>query len=431
MNSKTNLPFFFFGYGLVFFPLLLLIGPLISELFLISIVVFSIFYIIKKKKKKFYQNRFLFFFILFYISTIYSTLLNYYNLDSSISGIFYFRILFFPISIWFILENFDFFNKKSILFYNLFFMTIIFDALLQYYSGKNLLNYEIQSYRISGFFGEELILGSFILKILPIFLLFLIMNNSLTKNISYIFYATIISLAIFIIYLSGERTSFALLILFFFTLFFISTHLRIFITIIMVIFFVLSTILPNLKDPNKINPFNRMFTKSYNQIFTDVNRNLGEDKKKVFNKFFIFSHDHQGHYLLSYKIFRDHMLTGTGVKGFRYLCRNKIYILDNNEGCSTHPHNTYMQILTSNGLIGIFLIIFAFFYILKEIFLCKKKMKDTTIYNKNEIAKAICISAIFVNLWPFIPSGNFFNNWLSMIYFYPVGFYLYFKHKNE
>ena len=118
-----------------------------------------------------------------------------------------------------------------------------------------------------------------------------------------------------------------------------------------------------------------MFTKSYNQIFTDVNRNLGEDKKKVFYKFFIFSHDHQGHYLLSYKIFRDHMLTGTGVKGFRYLCRNKIYILDNNEGCSTHPHNTYMQILTSNGLIGIFLIIFAFFYILKEIFLCKKKKK--------------------------------------------------------
>ena len=112
MNSKTNLPIFFFGYGLVFFPLLLLIGPLISELFLISIVVFSIFYIIKKKRKKFYQNRFLFFFILFYISTIYSTLLNYYNLDSSISGIFYFRILFFPISIWFILENFDFFNKK-------------------------------------------------------------------------------------------------------------------------------------------------------------------------------------------------------------------------------------------------------------------------------------------------------------------------------
>ena len=25
----------------------------------------------------------------------------------------------------------------------------------------------------------------------------------------------------------------------------------------------------------------------------------------------------------------------------------------------------------------------------------------------------------------------FFNNWLSMLYFYPIGFYLYFKHHNE
>ena len=30
-------------------------------------------------------------------------------------------------------------------------------------------------------------------------------------------------------------------------------------------------------------------------------------------------------------------------------CRNKIYILENNDGCSTHPHNTYVQILVSNG----------------------------------------------------------------------------------
>ena len=51
-------------------------------------------------------------------------------------------------------------------------------------------------------------------------------------------------------------------------------------------------------------------------------------KKKLFSKIYIFSHDHHGHYVLSYKIFKDHMIVGTGVKGFRYLCRNKIYILE-------------------------------------------------------------------------------------------------------
>ncbi len=410
---------------------MLLVGPLFSELFLISVIVFFLLSIVKEKKEIFYRNKFFIFFLIFYISTIYSTLINYYNLDLSISGIFYFRILLFSFSIWFVLENFDVFNKKTVFFYNFLFLLIIFDSLLQFYSGKNLLNYEIVSSRISGFFGEELILGSFILRILPIFLLFMVMNNDLNTNKKKIYYASIISLACFVIYLSGERTSFGLLILYFTTLFLMSSHLRKFITIVIIIFLTLSVFLTNFENSSKINPANRMFVKSYNQIIGKGAEKPEEFKKKFFDKIYVFSHDHQGHYILSYKIFKDHMISGTGPKGFRYLCRNKIYILENNDGCSTHPHNTYIQILVSNGLIGFFLIMFAFFYISKEMFLCRKKMKDIAIYNKKEICKAILISAIFVNLWPLIPSGNFFNNWLSMLYFYPVGFYLYFKHQND
>ena len=89
------------------------------------------------------------------------------------------------------------------------------------------------------------------------------------------------------------------------------------------------------------------------------------------------------------------------------------------------------QVLVSNGLIGFFLLMLAFFYISKEMFLYRKNMRNKVTYNKKEICKAILISAMFINLWPFIPSGNFFNNWLSMLYFYPVGFYLYFKHQND
>ena len=35
------------------------------------------------------------------------------------------------------------------------------------------------------------------------------------------------------------------------------------------------------------------------------------------------------------------------------------------------------------------------------------------------------IVGILISLWPFSPSGNFFNNWLSIIYYLPVGFILY------
>lgn len=431
MNSENNISNFFFRYGLICFPLLLLIGPLISELFLISVIIFSLFRIIKEKKVIFFKNRFLVFFILFYLSTVFSTLVNFYNFDSAIGGIFYLRIPLFAISIWFILDNFNIFNKKTIVFYNLFFLIIIFDTLLQFYSGKNLLGNEIISKRISSFFGEELVLGGFIIRILPIFLIYLVMNNFLNNEKKNYYYLLLISFLCFIVYLSGERTSFALLILFFFTLFFISKYLRKFIIIISITSLILSFVLPNLKNSNEINPANRMFTKTYNQIIGKGEEQYEEHKKKIFKKLYIFSHDHHGHYMLSYKIFKDHKISGTGTKGFRYLCRNKIYILENNDGCSTHPHNTYLQILVSNGLIGFFLLIFAFFYIVREVFLCRKKNKIKQILDKNEISKGIAISAILINIWPLIPSGNFFNNWLSMLYFYPIGFYLYFKHVNE
>ena len=44
----------------------------------------------------------------------------------------------------------------------------------------------------------------------------------------------------------------------------------------------------------------------------------------------------------------------------------------------------------------------------------------------------ICIlSTISITLWPFIPTGNFFNNWLSIIYYFPIAFFLWSFKKNR
>ena len=127
----------------------------------------------------------------------------------------------------------------------------------------------------------------------------------------------------------------------------------------------------------------------------------------------------------------DHFILGTGVRGFRKLCRNKIYILnDVIDGCSTHPHNFYVQIFTSNGLIGFVLILTALIYIIYQIVLCRKKINLKKNDNKYHLAELLILISILVNMWPFVPSGNFFNNWLSMVFFYPVGYYLYFNNKN-
>ena len=32
---------------------------------------------------------------------------------------------------------------------------------------------------------------------------------------------------------------------------------------------------------------------------------------------------------------------------------------------------------------------------------------------------------VIINFFPFVPNGNFFNNWISIINFYYIGFYMF------
>ena len=431
MNISPSIFKYFIGYGVLIFPIFLLLGPLISEVYLILLVLFALYNIHKENKFHFYKNKFVIFFFIFYISTLISTLINFYNYDYVKSGILYFRIPLFSLAIWYALTKYDFFSKKIIIFYIIFLSIIIIDSLIQFSFGKNILGYKVISGRISSFFGEELILGGFLLRTLPFFLICIILNDKFFYKKLNIIYYLIISLICVTIYLTGERSSFFLLILFFTTIFFSNKYLRKFIIIVTIFSIFFSFIISQFRLSDEINPSTRMFAKTYNQLVGKGEEEYGKDKKKLFNKIYIFSHDHHGHYLLSYKIFKDFPILGTGPKGFRYLCRNKIYILKNNDGCSTHPHNTYIQILTSNGIVGFSLLIIAFFYFSIEIFRHKKKINNDQQFDKYMVAENVILSAVFVNFWPLIPTGNFFNNWVSMSYFYPIGFYLYFKFRNE
>tara|TARA_B100000965_G_scaffold325578_1_gene287872 strand:+ start:2076 stop:3374 length:1299 start_codon:yes stop_codon:yes gene_type:complete len=430
MNLANEIPKYFFGYGLAIFPILLIAGPMVAEIFLLLCIIFAVYSAIKEKNFKYFNNKFLLFFLLFYLVILLSTFVNFRDFDNSKSSIFYFRIPLFALSAWYILDRFKLFNNKILFFYIAFFSFLVLDSLIQYYTGKNILGNEVVRSRISSFFGEELILGGFILRIIPFFLLYLVLNNIIGGNKINFKYVILTSLSCLVVYLSGERTSFFLLILFFFTVYFINKFLRKFIIYTMFSFVIFALVIPHFRVSEDFNPAIRMFKKSYDQIIGKGEEQYEEHKKKMFNKVYIFSHDHHGHYLLSYKMFKDHLIIGTGVKGFRYLCRNKIYILEKNDGCSTHPHNTYVQILVSTGLVGFALLVFAFAFVVREIFNSRKKLLLTNHSDLNQVSASIMLSTIFVNLWPLIPSGNFFNNWLSMIYFYPIAYYFYFNSKS-
>ena len=77
-------------------------------------------------------------------------------------------------------------------------------------------------------------------------------------------------------------------------------------------------------------------------------------------KIYIFSDEHNQHYVSAMKIFLDNKILGVGVKNFRKFCGiEKKY--KSEKSCSTHPHNTYIQILAEIGIIGFLFIMFVFF----------------------------------------------------------------------
>ena len=61
-------------------------------------------------------------------------------------------------------------------------------------------------------------------------------------------------------------------------------------------------------------------------------------------------------YLLSYKMFLDSPIIGIGPNNFRKVCNNQKYFV-NQYSCSTHPHNTFIQIFAEIGIVGLLFIL--------------------------------------------------------------------------
>ena len=161
----------------------------------------------------------------------------------------------------------------------------------------------------------------------------------------------------------------------------------------------------------------------------DQNKNLVEDHLIKNQKFDlmeklkninIFSKDHEGHYIIAIELFKQNSIFGVGPKGFRQYCRSVNY--DPPKGiCSTHPHNTLIQILSEIGIVGFVFYLTFLLFILKTFFNNNIKKSDN-----NEINGLLVISiGLMINLFPFSPSGNFFNNWISSIIYFNVGLFLF------
>ncbi len=403
---------------LFFFPLSFILGIVVAEIFALIFLLFLVFNF--NQRKNFFDKKIIIL-TLFSIYIAFNAMFQITD-DLKYSSFFHLRYLLFSLAIFLFFEKYskENLNEKIVHIFLFALSILLFDSLFQFIFGFNVLGNEIIAQRISSFFGDELILGSYLVRVLPILIwyIYYFKINLNEKKLLYIFFfAAYFS----VIYLSGERTSIALFLIFFFlTIIFIKELKKIFIrSFIIFLVFIVSIIF---FDYGKSNVTHRVFKKTYQQVFQDEQKNT-ENKVIVdtrkHSKIKIFSTDHQGHLILAKKLFLDNLVFGTGPKGFRHHCRKINY---NSEIgiCSTHPHNILAQISSELGIIGI--IFFSIFFI----FLIKQFFHIAFIKTKNNHHYAFLVASlgIFINLFPFLPSGNLFNNWISLFIYFNLGLYL-------
>ena len=398
-------------------PLLLISGPLLSDLSISLITILFLYKSYKLKLYQYYKSKFFIIFSLFYIYILLNSIFNNFNIQSFKVSLFYFRFGIFALAVWYIINL----NKNILrIFFWVFifcFLILIVDGFYQYINGENLFGYKIdRSNRVSSFFGSELVLGSYISRLFPILfsLTILILNK---KNI----YLTsiIFILAEALIFISGERTSFVILLI---SALYCSICLKRFkLFRITIILFSLALIFIITKF--NITAKERMIDQTLQQMQIDTflsnNKKINETNER--GKIIVFSEQHTDHYISALRMFKENIIFGVGVRNFRNYCDQLKYKVSE-KSCSTHPHNFYIQLLSETGLIGFFyifffLVVFLFFSLRHLLFSFKK----IYIFSDFEIS---IMSAILITLWPIAPSGNFFNNWLSIVIYLPIGMLL-------
>ena len=93
-------------------------------------------------------------------------------------------------------------------------------------------------------------------------------------------------------------------------------------------------------------------------FYQKYNNQLTEKEKKKYD-FLRFGSGHRTLYLTAIDTWQDSPLIGSGIRSFRINCKTKLHIPNRN--CESHPHNYYLDILNTVGIIG--LIVLAFILI--------------------------------------------------------------------
>ena len=398
-------------------PPLVVLGPFFPDLIISFTVVYTLIISINDKKKFYFEifrkDLFIKLYFIFLIYLFFNSIINflinndflYVDFKNFFSRtLFLFRFIFYPLSIIYLIQKFNLkFKKKFFLIVIYTILFVIFDTWVQYIFGKDLFGYvpsergSIALNRLSGPFGDELIPGSYLMRyfFIAIFMSALIFNKIYNKYLFSFFFALCLST----ILVTGERAAFILVAFGIFLTFFLMKHYRKNIIISLLILFILSffILLENPKLKSRVIDYT-FFQLGITKDLDNNKNNFKFDFKKFIDS------PYGAHWETAFKIWQDNKLIGVGVKQFRIKCSDDKYKQIKSKlrsvRCATHPHNTYFEILSETGLIGLMLFILSILFLIKKTYLISK--------SRNNV-KWLLISIILL-FWPLTSTGSFFTN---------------------
>jgi len=396
---------------LLLVPISLVTGPALPDIFISIIGLYFLIISLVNREFRYYKNKFTYIFGLFCIYIIFRGLFSedpYQQLIMLDGPFFYFRYLFFILGTWYLIEH----NVKIIKYFFIILLFIllffIFDGFFQWIFGRKLFGFTHTVARIPGIFKDEEILGHFLSHVVPLCFALMVFLYEYNKKTVFFFMAFLIISEVFI-FITHDRSALLKIVQFTLLLIFLSNHFK----FLRIISFVISIVLIGL-----ILSYSTKSQTRYSNTVIEVTAT------KV--PYMPWTPVHEQHFALAYSFFEKNPLFGKGPQYFKTTCIKNPELV----GCTSHPHNYYFQTIGELGIIGISFLLIGF------IFLAIKLIKQFyMIWFKNSKIATIpdhllaLYSLVFIFLWPIIPNGSFYNNWLNSMLFLPIPFILYFQNK--
>ena len=390
-------------------PVAIIVGNFFINFYLFCIFLIFIFNTLKKKDLTWLKNKNFIILLIFYLYLCLNSFINYFinpsfGFDGLIRSLFFIKFLMLFQAIPFLID------KKEILerifkVWLLITFIIIVDIFFEKYNGSNLLGFKsLDETRITSFFYDENVVGTFLFSFGFISTVFFFQNN---LNKKYVIILNLMLVFVFFsILITGERSAFLKSTLLFFLIFYFIEERKLFlkkfhllvitIFLAMSLFVIFPTVL--IKQTEFLDRILKVENpKSFSQRFENI-------------KYF-------AHYDTAIEIFKNNKLNGIGNKNFRFECHNKKYFKENfkftNQRCSTHPHQIHFEILSEHGLLGYLILIYFLFNYFKEKFFNDLRKKN--------IFKITINFYLIIFLIPILPSGSLFSTFNGLLFWFFLG----------